>query len=405
MTCDLGEIGAGASISVDITVTVDEAFCGSIVNSADISASNETGGATENNSSNDVANTVDCGEATPPDLQVTKTSDADGVLEEGDDFHYTITVTNTGDEEATGVELVDVVPAEAVNVGVPFPVFDGVLCDVTSSVLPGGVPYAEIRCGPITLGPGESESITVRVIVSGDACGTITNAVDVEGTNEPADNVGDDNHAEVTDEVACVPRIRLLKGGPSAAHVGDTVAYVFIARNNGSVDLTDVTLSDPKCDGPPALVDDADGDTTLAIGEGWSFTCHHVVTAGDGSVIDNQATVTGDHEGGTARIRTPTTWTCAPEHRTGEDRNSDLRTGRTTIVYTYAVTNTGDTPLFDVSVDDDKLNPIGDIATLAVGPRRADGRDWFGSSPVANEGAASGEDRLGGSWRRWTARR
>ena len=66
MTCVLGEIGAGASISVDITVTVDEAFCGSIVNSADISASNETGGATENNSSNDVTNTVDCGEATPP---------------------------------------------------------------------------------------------------------------------------------------------------------------------------------------------------------------------------------------------------------------------------------------------------------------------------------------------------
>ncbi len=399
VTCDLGEIGAGASISVDITVTVDEAFCGSIVNSADISASNETGGATENNSSNDVTNTVDCGEATPPDLQVTKTSDADGVLEEGDDFHYTITVTNTGDEEATGVELVDVVPAEAVNVGVPFPVFDGVLCDVTSSVLPGGVPYAEVRCGPITLGPGESESITVRVIVSGDACGTITNAVDVEGTNEPADNVGDDNHAEVTDEVACVPRIRLLKGGPSAAHVGDTVAYVFIARNNGSVDLTDVTLSDPKCDGPPALVDDADGDTTLAIGEEWSFTCDHEVTAGDGSVIHNQATVTGDHEGGTVSdTDTHDVDVLHPSIELEKTATPTAGPAGTIIVYTYAVTNTGDTPLFDVSVDDDKLNHIGDIATLAVGATvELTAEITLGSSPITNEGTASGEDRLGGS--------
>ena len=111
-------------------MTVDEAFCGSIINSVDISASNETGGATENNSSSDVTNAVDCGETGPSgELRVTKTSDAEGVLEEGDDFHYTITVPNIGDEEATGVELVDVVPAEAVNVGVPFPT--SMACAVT----------------------------------------------------------------------------------------------------------------------------------------------------------------------------------------------------------------------------------------------------------------------------------
>ena len=103
--------------------------------------------------------------------------------------------------------------------------------------------------------------------MNGDACGSITNEVDVEGTNEPAANVGDDNHAEVTERShACQDPV--LKGGPSAAHVGNTIAYGFIARNNGSMDLTDVSLSDPKCDGAPALVDDADGDTTLAIGEG-----------------------------------------------------------------------------------------------------------------------------------------
>ena len=350
VTCVVGEIDSGASIDIDITVTVDETFCGAIVNSADVSASNETGGAAENNSSDDVTNTVDCGETSPPDLQVTKTSDADGLLHEGDDFQYTITVTNVGDEAATGVELVDVLPAEAVNVGVPFPVFDGVLCNVTSSVLPGGVPYAEVRCGPITLDPGESASITVRVIVSGDACGSITNEVDVEGTNEPAENVGDDNHAEATDEIACVPRIRLLKGGPSAAHVGDTIAYVFIARNNGGVDLTDVSLTDPKCDGTPELVDDADGDATLAVGEEWSFTCDHTVTSDDGSVIHNQATVSGDHEGGTVTdTDTHDVDVLHPNIDLEKTASPTSGPAGTLIVYTYTVRNTGDTPLFDVS--------------------------------------------------------
>jgi uncharacterized repeat protein (TIGR01451 family) len=274
VTCTLGDIGAGASLDVDVTVTVDEAFCGAIVNGAGVSASNESGEAVGNNASADVTNTVECQEPTPPDLQVSKSSDADGIGHNGDDFLYTITVTNVGDEEATGVELVDVLPAGALNVGVPpFPTFVGEDCTVASSVPePGGVPYAEVRCDrPVTLRPGESESLIVKVFVSGDVCGEITNVVDVEGANEPAANVGADNHAEATDEIACVPRIRLQKGGPARAHVGDTITYVFAVTNTGGVDLSNIHLSDPKCDGAPTLVEDADGNDVLAVNEEWGF--------------------------------------------------------------------------------------------------------------------------------------
>jgi uncharacterized repeat protein (TIGR01451 family) len=396
VTCDIGEIGAGASIGIHVTVTVDETFCGPIVNAAEVSAANERADATGNNTSGDVANVVDCAETMPPDLQVTKTSDADGPLHEGDDLHYTITVTNIGEERATGVELVDVVPAQAVNVAVPFPDLDGVLCNVASSTT-GGVPYAEITCGPTTLDPGESTSITVRVIVTGDICGAITNAVDVEGANEPAANVGRDNHAEATDEIACVPRIRLLKGGPAAAHVGDTIAYVFSATNNGGVDLTDITLSDPKCDASPTLVDDGNGDATLRVGEVWGFTCDHRVTAADGSTIHNQATVSGAHEGGT--VTDSDTYDVDVIHPSiGLEKTATPSAGPagTVIVYTYAVTNSGDTPLFQVSIEDDKLGHIGDIATLAVGAtREVTAQVTLESSPIINIGTVSGEDRLG----------
>jgi uncharacterized repeat protein (TIGR01451 family) len=402
VTCALGDIGAGASLDIDVTVSVDEAFCGAIVNAADVTASNENGPALGNNTSNGVVNTVECREPTPPDLQVTKTSDAEGILHEGDAFLYTITVTNVGDEEAMGVKLVDVLPGGAVNVAFPpFPTFAGEPCTVTSSIPePGGVPHAEVRCdGPASLGPGASESVTIKVVVSGDVCGQVTNVVDVEGANEPAGNVGADNHAEATDQIACVPRIRLQKGGPARAHVGDDITYVFVVTNTGGVDLTNITLSDPKCDaGSPTLVEDGDGNDVLAIDEEWNFECGHTITGGDGDPVHNEASVSGDHSGGTV---TDTDAHDVAVLHPGIDleKSATPTSGQsgTLIAYTYVITNTGDTPLFGVSVDDDKVGHVGTIATLGVGgTAQLTSEITLGSSPITNLATAGGADALGG---------
>jgi uncharacterized repeat protein (TIGR01451 family) len=400
VTCALGDIGPGGSLDVRVDVTVDEGFCGAIVNAADVSASNEDAEASGNNASNDVTNTVGCQEPTPPDLQVSKSSNADGTLHEGDDFLYTITVANVSDVEATGVELVDVLPPGALNVGIPpFPTFAGEACTVTSSVpKPGGVPHAEVRCGPVSLGPGASASVTIKVIVSGDVCGQVTNLVDVEGANEPAANVGADNHAEATDEIACVARIRLQKGGPSLAHVGDTIRYVFAVTNTGGVDLSNIDVSDPMCDvSSPTLIDDPNGDDLLAVDEEWIFACEHTITAGDGDPVHNEASVSGDHEGGTV---TDTDAFDVGVLHPGIDleKTASPTSGPsgTLIVYTYAVSNTGDTPLFDVSVDDDKVGHVGTIATLGVnGTVQLVSEIRLGSSPITNIATAGGTDALG----------
>ncbi|HUF58036.1 MAG TPA: hypothetical protein VMR89_00880 [Actinomycetota bacterium] len=339
-------------------------------------------------------------EPSPPDLQVSKASDADGILHDGDDLVYTITVTNAGDETATGVEIVDVLPLGGQGVAFPpFPTLAGKACTVTSSVLPGGVPHAEVRCGPVSLDPGESSTVTVRVIVDGNFCGPISNVVDVEGSNEPGANVGDDNHAETTDEVACVPRIRLSKGGPSFAHVGDTITYVFTVRNNGGVALTNIDISDPKCDSSPTLVDDGNGNSTLGVGEAWRFECDHTVTSADGNVVHNLARVTGDHEGGTVRdTDTHDVDVIHPSIDLEQSATPTSGPAGTLIVYTYVVTNTGDTPLSDVSVIDDKLGDVGMVATLAAGATaELTSQITLGSSPITNVATATGEDRLGRS--------
>ena len=70
----------------------------------------------------------------------------------------------------------------------------------------------------------------------------------------------------------------------------------------------------------------------------------------------------------------------------------------TTVTYTYVVTNTGDTTLYDVSVDDDIMGHIGDIPILEPGQSVTLTKDFVvGQDPVTNVATASGEDILGHS--------
>ena len=66
------------------------------------------------------------------------------------------------------------------------------------------------------------------------------------------------------------------------------------------------------------------------------------------------------------------------------------------VTYTFVVTNTGDTTLFDISVDDDVLGHIGDIPMLSAGASQTFTASFtVGDSPVTNTATASGEDVLG----------
>jgi uncharacterized repeat protein (TIGR01451 family)/LPXTG-motif cell wall-anchored protein len=65
------------------------------------------------------------------------------------------------------------------------------------------------------------------------------------------------------------------------------------------------------------------------------------------------------------------------------------------VTYSYLVTNTGNTTLFNVSVDDDKLGHIGDIAEIAPGESvTLTKASTLGSVGVTNVGCAEGTDAL-----------
>ncbi|MBI3647519.1 MAG: DUF11 domain-containing protein, partial [Actinobacteria bacterium] len=304
-----------------------------------------------------------------PGIQVTKSCPRSAGV--GDDITYSITVTNTGNEQLTDVSVQD-------------PLLGGTLGTF-----------------PSTLDPGESVTRTFHHTVSAEDPDPLVNTVTASGT-------GADSGENVSDQASCStalahPAIDLVKGGPALAHVGDTITYDFTVTNPGDVDLHDVTLSDPICDPETIVFTGGDtgvegGDGILSPGETWTYQCTHVVTAEDPDPLPNTATVSGTDELGHTVSATDdhVVDIIHPAILIVKTANPTSGAPGDTITYTYEVTNTGDTTLYDVSVDDDVVGHIGDIPVLEAGATVTLTAEFtLGNRPVTNVGTASGHDVLG----------
>jgi uncharacterized repeat protein (TIGR01451 family) len=224
--------------------------------------------------------------------------------------------------------------------------------------------------------------------------------VTATGTGVSSEEVVDDTAGCSTDLL--FPAINIVKDGPELVHRGDTITYTFEVTNPGEVELFDVELTDPICDAG-TIVPGADVDSSLAVGEVWHFTCLHLVTTEDPDPIPNTATVRGDTEEGEGGNEVTDTDDhvvdiISPAIDIVKTVDEEVVPIGTTVTYTYVITNTGDTTLYEISVDDDILGHIGDIAVLEPGDSVTLTKDFVvGDEPVINVGTAEGEDVLGRS--------
>jgi len=139
----------------------------------------------------------------------------------------------------------------------------------------------------------------------------------------------------------------------------------------------------------------------------WTYTCERTLTAADVVIVDgndvalNTGSVRGEDADGreatatdphVVDIITPAILVV----KTVDDANPDV--GQT-VTFTYLVTNTGDTTLFDVEVVDDQLGVIGTIAALEAGASATLTKTMLvaANSPTRNVAVATGEDVLGKS--------
>ncbi len=113
---DAGSIaGGGGTKTLTVTVTVQEPV-GQLVGSFDNSASvtdDGNNGTDPDLTDNTSVNTV--GLNATPDYQIEKTSNLTETAMVGDSFEYTITVTNIGDQNGTGVTVTDMIPTSVVD--------------------------------------------------------------------------------------------------------------------------------------------------------------------------------------------------------------------------------------------------------------------------------------------------
>ncbi len=112
------------------------------------------------------------------------------------------------------------------------------------------------------------------------------------------------------------PAIALDKTGAATAAAGSTFTYTFKATNVGNVMLTNVVLTDDRCQATLTRVEPNAADPTFDPGDEWFYTCTLVAPPGPAQV-DNLAQVCGDYQAPDVAVETvcdddPHTFTVPP---------------------------------------------------------------------------------------------
>ena len=353
--CNLGTVSPGGQVSirVPVRVTVTTSNPQVFTNSASVSTSSLDEVAANNSNSGTVTVSI-------PGIELTKTASlASYVL--GDTITYTFSARNSG-----AITLSDV------SVSDPLPGLSAVSWQSNSNGSVQG-----------TLLPGETATFTATLTVTQERvdAGSIQNTASVTGTPPSGPAVVDDDTLTITGPTPA-PALTLTKTADKASYApGDTVTYTFEARNTGNVTLTAVSVSDPL----PGLSavswqsnSNGSAQGTLLPGETATFTATLAVTQEqvDAGVTQNVATAIGKPPSGPAvtddATKTITGPASAPAMMmTKTADKAAYSTLDEVVIYSFAVTNTGNVTLSDVWVSDplqgvSSMTPES-VATLAPG--------------------------------------
>jgi uncharacterized repeat protein (TIGR01451 family) len=403
LTCNFGDLADGATRTVHVTGATDAADCGVLSNTAVVAATNESVENVGDNSSTATI-TVNC-----PDLLVTKDADQ-GTVNAGESIGFTVEATNNGSGTAHGVTVTDTLPT---NGGLDWSI-DAANSDAGCSISSG-----VLTCDFGDLAPDESRSVHIVSPTTAESCGVVENMASGTSSNDGEDS----DSATVT--VNCTDIFVTKTADAPLVEGGDTIGFLITVGNNGPGTATGVTLTDtlPTNDGLAWSIDLIDGqapgseppcsitDDVLtcnfgSLEDGASHTVH--ITSPTNSTtscgaVNNTVTVDALNEPNTPEFTandeaSASLTVICPAISIVKTVNPVSGNPGDTVTYTYVVKNTGDTTLFNVSVDDDVIGHIGDIAKLEPGETVTLTKDFVlpaGDPEVTNVGTATGTDVLG----------
>ncbi|MDE2383508.1 MAG: DUF11 domain-containing protein [Alphaproteobacteria bacterium] len=282
---------------------------------------------------------------------------SNGMTDAGDTVTYSFTVSNLGNQPLDPVTVSDAklgtvsCPAGALQPG----------ASVACTAAPYAITQADMDAGSL------SNTAT--------ATGTAPGGIKVTDDSDPV-TAGPSANAPTVTTLTVKPSLSLAKAdtlvGPMVA--GSTINYKFTVKNTGNVTITNVTLADTGATvsgGPIASLAPGATDST-------TFTGSHVVTAADIAAhsYTNTATVTGQPANpgaqpvsAPASVTTPLNYTASmtfTKSGTLAKGNAVPPRAGDTVNYTFTVTNTGNSPLHNVTISDPLVAEAATVQTHAV---------------------------------------
>ena len=353
VTCSLGTVAAGASVDVVIAVTVSaDTLPGPITNNASVSSA--TSDPTPGNNSTSEGTTI----TASADLSIAKTDSVDPVVA-GTGFSYTVTVSNAGPSDATGVAVTDVLPAGLT--------FVSATPDQGSCSEAGGT----VSCSLGSIADGASVDVVITVTVPADTIvgSSLSNTAIVSATSSDP-NASDNTDTEIT-VVSGSADLSITKvDSPDPVVAGANLTYTLTVANSGPsdavavqvVDVLPVGVSFVSASSGQGACSEVGGTVTCSLGTVASggivvITIDVQVDAdlADGATLVNDASVssgTADPVGANNSDSEPTTVTTSADVSITKIDSIDPVVAGTPLTYTVVVSNAGPSDALAVVVTD-----------------------------------------------------
>ncbi|MGW8482599.1 DUF7507 domain-containing protein, partial [Microbacterium sp. NPDC055903] len=294
----------------------------------------------------------------PADLVLEKTGDESFVP--GEEYTYTITVTNDGAGDSSGSVVTDDLPA-----GLQSPASSTDGCEIAAGVLTCSV-------GPLEV--GASTVITVTGVAAANATSaSLTNSASVIGNEEDPDET---NNTATFTPAAPAPELTLVKSADTelASEAGQVITYSFEVTNTGNVPVSDISIAEGEFSGAGTLgeVVCPAGAAELAPAAVVVCEAEYTVVQADltGDPIENSATAEGVAPGGAAVVSEPSaesvpTLLPAPALSLVKSADTELATeAGQVITYSFEVTNTGNVPVSDITITEGDFSGAGTLGEV-----------------------------------------